>query len=266
MNDGWIKLYRKFSDWEWYNISEMVHLFIHLLINANHEKGEWRGVIIERGQILTGLNSLNQKTKISFQTLRTCLKRLEKTGEINIQTTNQYSIITILKYDDYQEYQQTTNKQSNKQLTSDQQTTNKQLTTNKNEKNNKEEKEEKEYPFEFSQLSLNIIKEMHSFFRVNELNNYKTFIDIQSFVSVMQERNQTDYLKKQFDAYKKLKPDGKFLHGIYKWMGSPKDDIPWSGIWCQQTFEPAKEKILSIEERIAEMKKIPSKYNQNGRT
>ena len=134
--EGWIKLYRKFSEWEWFKISEMVHLFIYLLINANHQDGEWQGVKLKRGQILTGLNSLNHATKISIQTLRTCLKRLEKTKEINIQSTNKYSIITICKYDDYQQDQQTTNKQTNKQLTSNQQTTN-------NKQECKEEKETK---------------------------------------------------------------------------------------------------------------------------
>ena len=152
MGDGWIKIYRKFSEWEWFNISEMVHLFIYLLINANHQDGEWRGVMIKRGQILTGLNSLNQSTKISIQTLRTCLKRLEKTREINIQVTNKYSIITICKYDDYQMDQQATNKQPNKQLTFNQQATN----------NKQEEKEEKElknnikFDFKSSLLKLGI--------------------------------------------------------------------------------------------------------------
>lgn len=122
--EGWIKIHRKFSDWEWFNISEMVHLFIYLLINANHQDGEWRGIVVKRGQILTGLNSLNENTKISVQTLRTCLKRLEKTKEINIQSTNKYSIITICKYDDYQSEQQTTNKQTNKRSTNNQQSTN----------------------------------------------------------------------------------------------------------------------------------------------
>ena len=123
-NEGWIKIFRKFSDWEWFNISEMVHLFIYLLINANHQDGEWRGIIVKKGQILTGLNSINKATKISYQTIRTCLKRLEKTHEINIQVTNKYSIITICKYDDYQNDKTTTNKQPNKQLTNNQQSTN----------------------------------------------------------------------------------------------------------------------------------------------
>lgn len=128
MNEGWIKLYRKFDEWEWFNISEMVHLFIYLLLNANHEDGQWRGVKIKRGQILTGLHKLNEKTKISIRTLRTCLDRLHKTGEIDIQTTNKYSIITILNYESYQGNRQTTDKHPDKQPTS-----NRQATDNKQE-------------------------------------------------------------------------------------------------------------------------------------
>jgi hypothetical protein len=102
----------------------MVKLFIFLLLSANHTDGIWRGIKIERGQYLTGLNSLNEKTKISIQTLRTCLKRLEKTGEINMQVTNKYRLITICKYESYQDSQQATNKLPNNQLTSNQQATN----------------------------------------------------------------------------------------------------------------------------------------------
>ena len=137
MDNGWIKIYRKFSDWEWFKISEMVHIFIFLLVNANHKDNLWRGIEIKRGQILTGLKSLNEKTGISIQTLRTCLKRLEKTQEINIQSTNKYSIITICNYDSYQDEINNSNKQLNKQLTRNQQTTKKQLTTNNNDKNDK---------------------------------------------------------------------------------------------------------------------------------
>ena len=137
--EGWIKLYRKFCEWEWFNISEMVHLYIHLLLNANQKDGEWRGILIKRGQILTGLNSLNEKTGISIQTLRTCLLRLESTNEITSKVTNKYRIITIIRYDDYQNINGVTNKLNNKQ-------NNKQLTSNQQSTNNKQEyKEEKEY-------------------------------------------------------------------------------------------------------------------------
>jgi hypothetical protein len=132
---GWIRLYRKILDWEWYDISEMVHLFLHLLISANSMPGEWRGVKVNRGQLITGLHSLNRDTGISIQRLRTCLKRLRITGEITINSTNKYSIITICNYDEYNKYYSYTNKQINNQSTINQQSTNKQATTNKNNKN-----------------------------------------------------------------------------------------------------------------------------------
>ena len=141
--EGWIKLHRKFIDWEWYDISEMVHLFIHLLLKANHETINWRGIEVKRGQLITGLKQLHKETNISIQTLRSCLKKLEKTGEINRQTNNRFSLITICNYDNYNRAIDEANKQPNKQLTSNQQATNKQLTTNKNVKNVKNVKNEK---------------------------------------------------------------------------------------------------------------------------
>ena len=129
-------------NWEWYQDSKMVHLFMHLLFNANFEDKKWKGIPVKRGQFISGLNALHLKTGISIQSIRTCLKRLEDTGEINKQTNNQYSVITINNYDSYQLNDDDSNKQSNKRSTSDQQASNKQSTTTKNNKNEKEFKEE----------------------------------------------------------------------------------------------------------------------------
>ncbi len=144
---GWISLHRKFLEWEWFDDNNMVKLFIYLLLKANHSEATHQGVIIKRGQLKTGLHKLTNDTKITIQTLRTCLKRLEKTGEINMQVTNKYRIITICNYEHYQDIQQATNKQPNKQLTSNQQATNKQLTTNNNDNKNNNVKNEKELLF-----------------------------------------------------------------------------------------------------------------------
>ena len=131
---GWIKLHRKFLEWEWFNSSDMVKLFIFLLISANHEDNFWHGIEIKKGQYLTGLKSLSLKTNISEQTIRTCLNRLEKTGEINRKSTNKFSIITICNYESYQSENKATNKQKHKQLTNNQQATNNKQEY-KNEKN-----------------------------------------------------------------------------------------------------------------------------------
>jgi DNA-binding transcriptional MerR regulator len=133
---GWVKIHRQFLNWEWFNKSEAVHLFMYLLLKANHAQGTWQGNTINKGQFITSYGKISSDTGISIQTIRTLLKKLEKTNEINTQTTNKFTIITICKYETYQSEEIPTNKQ----LTSNQQTTNKQLTTNKN---NKEEKERK---------------------------------------------------------------------------------------------------------------------------
>ncbi len=140
MTQGWIKLHRKLLKWEWYHDSKMVHLFIYLLLSANHEPGRWRGIEIDRGQLVTGLHSLQKGTNLSIQTIRTCLSKLKKTQELTIQSTNRFSLITLCNYEDYQSNCDEANSPANKQLTNKQQTTNKQLTTNKNVKNEKNDK------------------------------------------------------------------------------------------------------------------------------
>lgn len=128
MHNGWIKIYRKFNQWEWKQNPYMVALFIHLLVNANHEPTEWKGIIIERGQLVVGRDTLSKETGITQQSLRTCLKRLKSTNELTIKSTNKYSIITLCNYYKYQtlknEINQQINQQTNQQLTNNQPTTN----------------------------------------------------------------------------------------------------------------------------------------------
>lgn len=140
MENGWIKLHRKFLKWGWYQKSEMVHLFLHFLLLANHDEKEWQGIKIKRGQFATGLPKLSKDTGISVQTLRTCINKLKSTGEITNTSTNKYRLITITKYSDYQEVPPKLTGKSTGSLTFNQQTTNRQLTSNKKSKNKKNEK------------------------------------------------------------------------------------------------------------------------------
>lgn len=133
---GWIKIQRKFLDWEWFNKSEAVHLFVYMLLKANHKHAQWQGIDVKRGQFITSLGKISSDTNISLQTIRTLLKKFENTNEIIVKSTNKNSMITICKYECYQ----LENEDANKQLTNKQQTTNNQLTTNKNDKNKKNEK------------------------------------------------------------------------------------------------------------------------------
>jgi len=133
--EGWIKLHRRITEWEWYTDTKTKSLFFHLLLVANHKEGKFRGSVVPKGSLITGLKALSAKTGLSVQSLRTSLNKLKLTGEITIQSTNLFSIITIVNWNNYQD----TNTPDNKPLTNDQQTTNNKQECN----NNKNEKEDK---------------------------------------------------------------------------------------------------------------------------
>lgn len=150
MQQGYIKLYRKIVNWEWFDNSYMVHLYLYLIIYANTQDRRWHGDIIKRGQLLTSVSRLHDETNIPISTIRRCLKRLEKTGEIIVKATNRFSTITICNYDSYQANEQTdeqTDELSSEQINNKQETNNRlsdeqHLKNNKNNKNDKNNKKE----------------------------------------------------------------------------------------------------------------------------
>lgn len=102
MNSGWIKIHRKLLDWEYYGNSNMVRVFLHLILNANFEDKEWKGTVIKRGQLVVSLNTLSDTLNITRSVTRTCLKRLTESHTISTQSDNQKTIVTICNYDSYQ--------------------------------------------------------------------------------------------------------------------------------------------------------------------
>ena len=134
---GWIKLHRKFLNWEWSDSPEVVALFVHLLLDANHEDRKWHGQLIERGQIVTSRDKLSKLTGLSVQQVRTCLARMEQTGEIIRKSTSKYTLITVSNYARYQSADDDEQPTNNQQTTSNQPTINQQSTTNKKDKNEK---------------------------------------------------------------------------------------------------------------------------------
>lgn len=136
---GWIKIHRSFLTWEWFDKPEMVQVFVYLLLKANHDAKEWHGMTIERGQIVTSVAKIAQETRLSVRTVRTCLERLKSTSEVTITTTTKFTLITISKYDTYQDGDDASDKAFDKVVdnptTNERQTNDKQTTTNKNEEN-----------------------------------------------------------------------------------------------------------------------------------
>ena len=132
--NGYIRLLRKFLNWEWYKNTITKTVFLHCLLKANWEDKKFEGIIIKRGSFITSLGKLSNEVGISISQLRTALKHLVSTNDLAIKTTNKYRVITVVNYDVYQ----INDKQNGNQLTNNSQTNDNQLaTTNKL----KEEKE-----------------------------------------------------------------------------------------------------------------------------
>ena len=128
--EGWVKLHRQFIEWEWYDKSETVHLFLHCLLKANHKDKMYRGTLVKAGTFLTSRDKLSLELGLSVRQIRTSLNRLKKTNELTVKTSAQGTVIKVVKYNYYQV--QTNKLTSNRPAIVQQQTT----TNNDNNDNN----------------------------------------------------------------------------------------------------------------------------------
>jgi hypothetical protein len=138
--EGWIKIHRRIMNWEWYHDSQTVHLFIHLMVRANHDTGSWQGNQVKRGQLITGRKQLSVETGISEKGIRTRIQRLKNSGEIEVKSASKFSVITICNYDEYQTGGIGDGPAKGQQRASKGPAKGQQRATNKNEKNEKNEK------------------------------------------------------------------------------------------------------------------------------
>ena len=127
--EGFIKLYRQVMKWEWYDDANTFRLFIHLLLKANYEDAQWRGLTIKRGQLFTSIGHLSHELKISNKAIRIALDKLTKTKEVASKGASNGTMITICKYDSYQS-------SFNAEGQTDGQTRGKRGATNNNNNNN----------------------------------------------------------------------------------------------------------------------------------
>lgn len=134
---GYIKLHRKFNEWEWRNSPKHVAVFLDLLLNANHKEKRYRGVLIGTGQLTTSYQAISKRTGVTVRGVRTVLKDLISTNEVTHEGRRHYSIITIVNWGKYQ----IDDTRNDIDMTSRRQPSDNLVTTNKNVKNVKNVKE-----------------------------------------------------------------------------------------------------------------------------
>jgi DNA replication protein DnaD len=162
--EGWIKLHRKIRSNPVFNDLQLCRLWMICLLEASHKQREQpigrQVVLLESGQFITGRfdlhamynNGLKRSDHVAEYTVWRWLQTLERQGLVSINSSNKYSIVSVLNWSFYQNSEQQ-NEQLNEQQMSSKCSTNEQLvSTNKNVKNDKNVENEKKkdmYSHEF---------------------------------------------------------------------------------------------------------------------
>lgn len=97
-----IKLDRNILRWMWYNNGNVFRVFVHLLLIAGAETRVVGTHLLARGDVLTSLESMQQRLNMSKQEVRTALSTLKKTGEITQFKVGRNVVYHVENYDYYQ--------------------------------------------------------------------------------------------------------------------------------------------------------------------
>ena len=116
LQNGFIALHRSLLRWGWHTDPATGWLFVNLLLMANWEDGEWQGMPVKRGQLVTGRKALAAQTGLSERQIRTALDHLKSTNELTIKSTNKFSLITIVNYNKFQDVQSDIDQQNDQQV------------------------------------------------------------------------------------------------------------------------------------------------------
>ena len=96
---GFVQLSDDLSSWEWFDDRNTVYVYIRLLLGANWGERDYKGVHLQRGQLIISQREFADKCGISRQELRTILDRLIATHKITQTSTHKFSLITVVEYD-----------------------------------------------------------------------------------------------------------------------------------------------------------------------
>ena len=139
--EGWIKIHRKILENPIIcKDSDYLAVWIYLLLNATHKEipalFKGKKITLQKGQLITGRKSMSNQLKISESKIYRIINDFKSEQQIEQQTSNQNSLISILNWDKYQQIEQQNEQQMNNERTTDEQPVN----TNKNVKNDKNER------------------------------------------------------------------------------------------------------------------------------
>lgn len=102
-NGNFILLNRSILEWGWADDLYVFKFFICCIMFASFKPQIYRGIKLKRGQFITSLADLSERTGLSVHCIQNCIKKLKSTGEISEKVyPKKYRIITVNNYNNYQ--------------------------------------------------------------------------------------------------------------------------------------------------------------------
>ncbi len=135
MCEGWVKSYRKILDNPIVcKDADYFAVWNYLLLSATHKEipALFKGqkITLMPGQLITGRKVISEKFRVSESKVYRILNAFKSEQQIEQQTSNQNSLITILNWEKYQDSEQQIEQPVNNKRTASEQPVN----TNKNER------------------------------------------------------------------------------------------------------------------------------------
>lgn len=113
----WIKLDRNLKDWQWVSDANTLSVFINLLIRVNNEDKPFKGFVIKRGEVVISQEELAAVTGLTRQKVRRALDNLISTKDITKSQHGRIVVISIPRYDVYQQKQPNSQPRNNHETT-----------------------------------------------------------------------------------------------------------------------------------------------------
>lgn len=133
--EGWVKLYRKLLSSNIFQNEKLLKVWIWCLLKASHKECTQlvgrQTINLKEGQFVFGRKKASEELKMKESTVRDYILLLKNLRNIDIQSDNKFSVVTVLNWELYQIDDKKSDSKSDNKSTTNQQ----QINTNKNVKN-----------------------------------------------------------------------------------------------------------------------------------
>ena len=107
MSNGWVKLHRGLLEHGIFRDAAVLQVWMYLLLRASYREQKLaigrQVIFLQPGQLLYGRKAVSEKLGIGEGKLRGIMEMLEQSGSIVVESTNRYSVVTIVNWMEYQQ-------------------------------------------------------------------------------------------------------------------------------------------------------------------